>query len=177
MRTWRPHNDAFQDGDSITKKLPYKEGDSFAVPLPGGGWAIAVIARIAPGGRVAVGHFFGPRLPELPAVGSLTLQPHDSILTARFGDLGIVQGKWKVLGNLRSFRREQWPMPVFHRKVPHTGQSLRVSYKDENPNSIPDEVTISEPEARRLPEDSLFGASAVERVLGSMLPERSKIDA
>lgn len=158
--------------------MPYREGDSFAVPLTGGGWAIAVIARIAPGGRVVVGHFFGPRLPALPAVGSLrALQPQDSILTARFGDLGIVQGKWKPLGQLGSFKREQWPMPVFYRTVPHTGQLLRVSYRGENPNAIPDEVIISQQEAGRLPEDSLFGAAAVERVLASMLPPRSKADA
>jgi hypothetical protein len=161
----------------VTKKLTYEEGDIFAVPLPSGGWAIAVVARIAPGGRVVVGHFFGPRLPAVPATGNLNLTAQDSILTARFGDLGIVQGSWKRLGRLGSFKRQQWPMPVFHRQVPHTGQFLRVSYRDDNPNSTPDEIGISEQEARRLPEDSLFGSTAIERVLGSMLPERSKIDA
>lgn len=71
-----------------------------------------------------------------------------------------------------SFKRERWPMPVFYRKVPHSGQLLRVSCRDENPNSIPEEATISEQEARRLPEDGLMGALAIERVLGSMLSSR-----
>jgi hypothetical protein len=83
-----------------------------------------------------------------------------------------MQGKWKPLGNLVSFKRERWPMPIFYRQEPHAGRSLRVSYRDENPNSIPEEATISEQEARRLPEDGLMGALAIERVLGSMLSSR-----
>jgi len=61
---------------------------------------------------------------------------------------------------------------MFYRQEPHAGRSLRVSYRDENPNSIPEEATISEQEARRLPEDGLMGALAIERVLGSMLSSR-----
>ncbi len=40
------------------KKLPYKEGTWFAVPLKCGGHAVGIATRIAPKGRVLLAYFF-----------------------------------------------------------------------------------------------------------------------
>jgi len=159
-------------------KLSYREGDTFAVPLKSGGFAVAVVARISPGGRVLLGYFFGPRLKTSPA-GPLVpqLRNGDAILVARFGDLGIIRGEWTPLGQVPGFTRNAWPMPVFHRQVLLGGPPVRVQYRDDDPNSVPRESPISENEAKLLPEDGLLGSVAVERVLDSLLAQKVEFDA
>jgi hypothetical protein len=150
--------------------IRYGEGDCFAVPLPDGGYALALVARAAPKGRVLFGYFFGPRFPTIPDETQLKgLAAKQAILKARFGDLGIFRGDWPKLGAIPAWRPDLWPMPSFHRRVPLGGDIYRVTYRDENPNSRPLEKLISEGEARGLPEDSLFGSQAIERVLASLL--------
>lgn len=155
----------------------YEEGDCFAVPLSSGGYATCLLARIAPGGRVLFGYFFGPRRTESGDVNLELLSRSDAILTARFGDLGIVDGSWRRLGTRLSFRRDEWPMPVFVRQTPIERQWIEVHYRDENPNSRPLERPISADRAAALPRDGLLGAVAVSRVLDSILSQGSRHDA
>lgn len=156
----------------------YAEGDLFAVPLPSGGYAVGLVARIAPGARVAFGYFFGPKRTAPPSASSVdALRPEDAILRARFGDLGIVDGSWKYIGRLSSYDRAAWGMPDFQRKAPLDSRHLRVHYRDENPNSRPLETAISERDAAALPHDALLGAVAVGRLIESLLEQGSKDDA
>ncbi|MGH2377209.1 MAG: immunity 26/phosphotriesterase HocA family protein [Candidatus Limnocylindria bacterium] len=142
------------------------EGDAYAVPLPGGGYATVVVARVAPKSGVTLGYFFGPRAPTVPDVGSLEgLRPHMATLTSKFGDLGIVQGTWPRIGRVPDWDRRQWPMPLFKRREPIGGRLWRVEYDADNPNSTPRESPIGEAEAAALPEDGLHGDVAVVRVL------------
>ena len=155
-----------------SSSVKYGEGDCLAVPLPGGGFAVGLVARVAPGGAVAFGYFFGPRLHGSPEGLDINrLRPEDAVLLCRFGDLGIIEGSWRSLGRLLEWRRREWPMPAFHRLVPLDNRILRVVYRDENPNSMPKEERISEQEAANLPRDGLLGSEAVERVLGALLSE------
>jgi hypothetical protein len=155
------------------RAIGYREGDCFAVPLPDGGYALALVARAAPTGGVLFGYFFGPRFPTIPREIQLKgLAAEQAILKARFGDLGIFRGDWPKLGTIPAWRRDLWPMPSFHRRVPLGGEIYRVTYRDENPNSRPLERLMSEGEAGGLPEDSLFGSQAIERVLASLLKPR-----
>lgn len=50
------------------RKLNYKEGDWFAVPLGGAGYALGLVARVGRRG-VTFGYFFGPRRVTLLCVG------------------------------------------------------------------------------------------------------------
>ena len=50
----------------------YREGDWFAVPLHGGGFAAVIIARAMPRKEgVLLGYSFGPRRAGVPALGEL----------------------------------------------------------------------------------------------------------
>lgn len=150
--------------------LPYSEGTWFAVPLRDGGYAVGVVSRMAPRGRVLVGHFFGPRRDALPLLEDVrALRPEDRVLVQRFGDLYLVEEKWPILGRDDRWQREQWPMPVFGRVVDVDGTAWRVEYQDDNPNSIPMETRTSPAEAEGLPNDALLGAGVVEARLTERL--------
>ena len=100
--------------------LPYREGDWIAVPLRDGtGFGVGRIARIAPGGGVLVGYFFAQRFAGRPNAERLGhLRAADAVLRCRFGDLGLLEGEWHVLGGADNWRRDEWPLPTFARKHP-----------------------------------------------------------
>jgi hypothetical protein len=56
---------------SSMKKLTYREGDLFVLPLQDLGYAVGLVARSGPRGRVLFGYFFGPRYPEMPKLSEL----------------------------------------------------------------------------------------------------------
>lgn len=143
------------------------EGDAYGVPLPSGGFATVVVARVAPKGGVTLGYFFGPRAPGVPDIESLTgLRAEMASRISKFGDLGIVEGKWPRIGRMPGWDRRKWPMPAFKLRGVLDGRSWRVEYDADNPNSIPRESPIGEAEAAGLPDDGLFGDVAVARVAG-----------
>jgi len=68
------------------KRLSYREGTWFAVPLKDGGYAAGVVARVGRRG-VLFGYFFGPRRPAAPSLSDLEgLTPNNAVL-AIVGDI------------------------------------------------------------------------------------------
>jgi len=66
----------------------YREGTWFAVPLPGGGYALGIVARANPKG-VLVGYFFAQRNPVVPSLdGVSTASPTECYLGHQVWDLG-----------------------------------------------------------------------------------------
>ena len=153
----------------MAPKLQYAEGDVFAVPLREGGYGVGVVARTNGEGAV-LGYFFGQRHEEPPKLADLG-EPHavDNVLVAIFGDLGLIRGKWPIVGQLPAWRREEWPMPAFGRYEQLTGRYVRVEYTDDDPNSRPTEVEISRDEFERLPEDGMAGFGFIEARLTRLL--------
>lgn len=124
-------------------KVKYREGDWFGVSLRDSGFAVGLVARANPGG-VLLGYFFGRLRSEVPALDDVAgLQPADAVLVRKFGHLGIVQGKWPLLGRLDGWDRRQWPTPVFVRYEELTGRSFRVFYDDDDPNRVSSSRTRS----------------------------------
>jgi hypothetical protein len=150
-------------------KVSYREGDWFAVPLRDGGFAVGVIARANPGG-VLLGYFFGPPRPEIPELQDVAcLRPGDAVLVRKFGHLGIVQGKWPLLGRMDGWGRRDWPTPVFVRYEQLTGRSFRVFYDDDDPNRVLREEKIAPGEEEQGPKDGLMGAGFAEAALTQIL--------
>ncbi|MHB1594942.1 MAG: Imm26 family immunity protein [Streptosporangiaceae bacterium] len=150
-------------------KVKYREGDWFAVPLQGGGFAVGLIARANPGG-VLLGYFFGPRRSGVPALSDVAgLRPDDAVLVRKFGHLGIAQGKWPLLGRADGWDRREWPTPVFIRYEELTGRSFRVIYDDDDPNKVLREELIAPGEAEQGPKDGLMGAGFAEAALTRLL--------
>jgi hypothetical protein len=154
----------------MARKLPYAEGDVFAVPLEGdGGYGVGVVARASKKGPT-LGYFFGPRRDEVPELSDVQdLEAVDNVLVAKFGDLGLIRGRWPIIGALPGWRREEWPMPAFGRDEQLSGRYLRVEYADDDPNSRPCEIEVSREEFERLPEDGLAGFGFIEARLTRVL--------
>lgn len=153
--------------------VKFREGDWFAVPLPGGGYAVGVIARSNP--RAALlGYFFGPRRAEVPSIASATgLTARDAVLVGRFSYLSIRRGEWPLLGQQPGWDRVEWPMPVMIRHEEITGRVLRVYYDDDDPGKRLKDVPVPPGEDTSGPEDGLMGAGFVEERLARLLPPPS----
>lgn len=147
--------------------LPYEEGTIFSVPLRTGGYARGVVARANNEGKVLLGYFFGPQFTSANNMPIEDINPANSILCVRFGDLGLINGKWKILGKIPNWNRTQWPMPNFIRHDPLSNRSWLVQYSDNDPNFVEKESPVSNDCS--LPHDLLSGYGAVEIKLTKLL--------
>jgi len=101
--------------------------------------------------------------------GENYLKPGDAVLVGKFGHLGIVHGKWPMLGRADGWDRRDWPTPVFVRYEELTGRSFRVFYDDDDPARVLREERVAPGEAEQGPKDGLMGAGYVEAVLTQLL--------
>ena len=150
-------------------KLPYSEGTAFLVPLKNGGFARGVIARSGKKGKVLFGYFFGPRLVSLENITIKDLKPEQAIARIMFGDLGLINGEWKIMGKIENWDRLRWPMPDFSTGAPHpkTGKVWLIRYSDDDLPKVIKSALI-DPD-KNLPTDSLYGYGAVEIHLNKLL--------
>ena len=152
------------------RRLPYREGDWFAVPLRDGGYSPGRVVRMAPAGRVLLGYFFGPRRAAVPGLEDVVaLRWSDAVLVQRFGDLGLVEGRWPILGLRGPWERDAWPMPDFGRREPILGLAWRDRYSPDDPADCLQETRITQEEYERLPAGALLGAGAAEVILTQLL--------
>lgn len=159
-------------------KLPYSEGTWLAVPVLDQ-WAIGLVARVAPGGRIVLGYFFSPLHDTPPSLQEIPeYHADDAAFISRCSDLYILTGRWKVLGKKDSWDRRLWPMPVFCEKT-GAGGTFRVVRPDDNPNGPEKRFRISPEECEGLPDDSAMGSLFVEVMLAQTLSSASseEIDA
>jgi Immunity protein 26 len=155
----------------LAKRLRYREGSAFRIPLPHGGFARGVVARMAPGGRILLGYFFGPRMFSADTSPS-DLLPSEAILVGRFGDLHLIDGKWEIFGEIGGWNRADWPIPEFiHRDSLGVVPDKIVRYSD---NDIGGLGTREHRPVipTGLAEDGLMGAGFVEIRLSRLLAER-----
>jgi hypothetical protein len=151
------------------KKLPYREGDLFALPLRDHGYAIGLVARCGPRGRVLFGYFFGRRYTQVPELSHVaSFLPKDAILVRRFGDLNLINGEWRVLGQSKDWNRTIWTMPPFVRGDPLTGPKLRVVYSDADPGTSVSQTELPT-DADIEPRDIMSGAGAIEIIMTKLL--------
>lgn len=152
------------------KRLPYKEGTWFAVPLRTGGYAVGVAARVAPKGRILFAYFFGPRREEIPEIKELfSLTAEKSVLALMVGDLGLIDGTWKVIGQSINWERSEWPKPKFVRRESLTNRVYLVEYSDDDPSKRIRETRVDEQYSIGLPSDTLSGSGAAEIKLTYLL--------
>jgi hypothetical protein len=151
----------------MTYKINYKQGTYFAVPLRGGGYGIGVVARAKK--ACILGYFFGPRREFIPKLDEvLMLEPNSAVSVLRVGDLGLVKGEWPIIGEAKSWKQENWPMPVFIRREPITLRNWLVYYSNTDPSKVISEVRETHDRPDLLP-DSLSGYGAAEIKLTKLL--------
>jgi hypothetical protein len=149
-------------------RLPYREGTWFAFPLKNGGYGVGLVARSPKNGRVLFGYFFGPRREKIPGLDEVaSLEPSAAVARLIFGDLGLINGEWKILGHSEAWDRNRWPMPHFAKVTDLAGYHVasKRQYSDNNPAELIGEWRVTDEEIRGLPEDIMHGHRAVEAVL------------
>jgi Immunity protein 26 len=153
----------------VNHRVRYGEGDWFAVPLRDGGFGVGILARANRKG-VLLGYFFGPRRGQIPELPDVTpLRASDAVLVAKFGHLGIRDGRWPLLGVLDGWNREDWPMPIFGRYEELSERNFQVFYEDDDPNVLLKEKEVSAAEISRLPENGLYGDVALAITLNQLI--------
>jgi hypothetical protein len=122
----------------------------------------------APEGKVLLGYFFGPRLESKTPVELDDLDPAKALLRVRFGDLGLINGEWPVLGTIPEWNPAQWPMPWFVQRDPLGKMKPKlVRYSDRDPNHEESEEPVDNDSG--LEPDSRYGSGAVEIRLAKLL--------
>jgi hypothetical protein len=117
---------------------------------------------------VLLGYFFGPRIESKTVANLNDLDPGKAMLRLRFGDLGLINSEWPVLGTIPNWSPSKWPMPNFVRRDPlGVMKSRLVHYSDDDPNRVESESPIDDESG--LEADSLYGSGAVEIRLTKLL--------
>src|SRR5690349_2862282 len=118
------------------RKLPYKEGDWFAVPLRSGGYGLGLVARMN-GKGIGLGYFFPPKHEEPPTKEDVTdVSADDAVLIRRIGDLGLLRGEWPIISSSEKWSRDDWPLPAFARIAVDRSRAWRLEYSEHDVNEL-----------------------------------------
>lgn len=135
--------------------VKYEERDLIAVPLEGGQYGVALVARWSKASRrdhktiicYGFNRLFN-RVPTHEEVGHLT--PCDAVVIGVGGDRAVARGYWRRLGPALEFTYERWPVPPFRgmfsgRPIWHVGDRLDVV--DVREDIVPeDEMAVLPPD-------------------------------
>lgn len=151
----------------MTNKVSHTVGTWFCVPLREGGYAQGVIARVGVGG-ILFGYFFGEQLNFLPESLPADIHSDDRILWGKFGDNGLINGEWKIIGIDTDWKNEEWPMPAMIRVDERAGIAFLSKYDDSTLHLISEE-RCDPSLLDDYPYDRLMGYGAVEIRLTKLL--------
>lgn len=151
------------------QKYHYDVGSIFCVPLREGGYAIGIVARCDHKGLV-FGYFFGPRLKTIPeSVEWRDLKAGEAVLIGQFGDIGLKNGDWKLVGSIEQWSPEAWPMPAFCSAHEDENMVTITLYDDSTLDTKSVNTVPRSEETARLPVDRVMGYGAVEIRLTRLL--------
>ncbi|WP_095198069.1 Imm26 family immunity protein [Mesorhizobium carmichaelinearum] len=149
-------------------KLPYKKGTLFAIPLRSGGYGLGLVARMAPKGKIILVYLFGPMRLELPNADELSdISPDNAVRCLRCGDLGLINGSWPIIGEMKIWIEDKWPMPNFVHKESLSNRILIRKYSDSDPSKLEGQASVAS--AGHLEQDGLHGYEVVELILTDQL--------
>lgn len=156
------------------KVVKYNEGQWFAVPLKQEGYALGIIVRGSYRTKGGLGYFFGPKYESVPSGAETYLKNKDnSILICHFGDLGIIKGQWPLIHESKPYKRNDWPVPLFHRILPlPEGKVVIVEYRQDYSGIEPpirETIAAIDEEILKFPKDVFSGSKAIEIKLSKML--------
>jgi hypothetical protein len=137
------------------------------VPLRSNGFARGIVARMPKDGVVLFGFFFGPKMQSVNELSFEGVERSAAIAELRFGDLGLVNGNWSIIGSLPNWSPKMWGMPDFVRRDPLGRKAWGVRYSDLDPTIVKREYLV-EYEVN-LQNNWLLGYGAVELHLTELL--------
>jgi hypothetical protein len=162
------------------KRIRYREGQWFAIPIKDIGYCLGIIVRGSSKTHGGLGYFWSSITKNLPTEEDINkIKPSDAVLIARFGGLGISTGEWPLIQTSNKFVREDWPVPLFIRKLDFDEDKvLIIDYgQDFSGLDLPkSEILVKKSKNyEKYPEDSLYGYKVVEAKLFKLLTK--EVDA
>ncbi len=138
-------------------------GDIYAVPLRPIGFA-SVVITVAPRNSIRAGYFFGPARRDLSELKTSGFAPSERAMLAKFGDLGVREGRWKKIGEV-AVTPEAWPSLdfLFYSEVETVSASDLATVIRRRPMTAKDE---------NLPRNQLYGHEILEDTLSKLLEAR-----
>lgn len=136
------------------------EGEVFAIPIELGHGVVVLTRARHP--YVGVGYFFLLSAEEMAKLDISKLEPLKADIIARFGHIGIRNGRWIPMGKIPGFQASQWTTPLFAVRDP------KLSYAQEYDDIGVELLRMFEidyEEAKKHPDGALFQASAMEILL------------
>ncbi|GAA5786676.1 hypothetical protein YWS52_30000 [Chitiniphilus shinanonensis] len=108
--------------------------------------------------------FFNRYFPDIPTMDDVGLVTYKDVTHIfRVGALGIKEEKWPFIGELKKFKLEEWPVPLFFRIDSVHGFVTIVEFDDVDPmKRFREQRVDSSFNIEGLPLDSLAGAEAIE---------------
>jgi Immunity protein 26 len=153
-------------------KQQYEEGDCFKVNLPKNKSAIGLVARgnSKKGGMLAyfyLDEFVNENLDE----SIDNLKASDSIAIWKVGDLGMINGEWKVIGKRSKWDRNDFPMPKCVREdVFQPGWGWIVQYSEDDMLESTSETRIELKENMEdFIRDGILGYGLAEELLSDIV--------
>lgn len=145
-------------------RKPYVEGDWFAMPAGRNREAIGRVARVGKRGLLLV-YLFPPQESDDPSVLE-KLRPERAIWVTLTGDPGLLEGRWRVLGQVE-WDRSAWPVPDFVREEAITGHVLRVLRDDSL--QVVEEKRVATEELNLLYKDGVVGHILAEQRVAQLV--------
>jgi hypothetical protein len=145
-------------------KINYVEGDCFLVPLENGGYVRGVVARC--NGSIihkVFSFFFLPKYEHIAdAVVDNYLTPVNSLYVHFHTDLGLLDNRWKIIGKISPWIRENWALPVFGFTDLTLGKWGELRYYDEKTLQMCRQERVSIEKVINLPNDGGAGDGYIE---------------
>lgn len=116
------------------------------------------------------GYFFGPAIKDIePCEIDKNLTPSNASLICMFGDYGLFNRQWKVIGRIENWSRSTWELPQFFRFDEDETFGFLTIYDDTLKFISERKIGIDDPRACNLPFDSQLGSRIVEQRLLKLL--------
>ncbi len=97
------------------------------------------------------------------------LKPDDAILVGQFGDIGLKNGEWKLVGSIEHWSQDEWPMPAFSSPADDDSMVTITDYDDDTLNTKSVRTVPQSEETAKLPVDRVMGYGSVEIRLTRLL--------
>ena len=149
------------------KKPRAVAGSVVLVPLAPDEFAVGVVIHTA-GKGCCVGAFFGPRVRSASEVDTGGLRLENAVWVCRFGDYGIHNSLWPVIGAIPNWASAPWSVTSFARG--HDDPTLCYITEYDNVLNVKSDRVAPASEGQALPKDSLCGSAIVEKLLAKLLP-------
>ena len=149
------------------KKPRAVAGSVVLVPLAPDEFAVGVVIHTDGKGR-CVGAFFGPRVRSASEVDTGGLRLENAVWVCRFGDYGIHNSLWPVIGAIPNWASAPWSVTSFARG--HDDPTLCYITEYDNVLNVKSDRVAPASEGQALPKDSLCGSAIVEKLLAKLLP-------